>query len=1189
LNATVLLAVTLTLAVFGVLDTQRSSLLKKLGVGLLLGMAGVGVMSVSVEFQPGIFFDTRQALLAIAGLFFGLVPTVVAMIMTAATRLAEGGIGVAAGLASILVSGLVGLAWRAWRQDRLASMKWSELLLVGLVVHGLSVVGLLFGLHAGVFRSLVPGTLIPMVLLGSGTFVVLGKLLSERLAQEASVRALRESENRYRGLFDDSHAAMLVIDPSSGRIVECNDAAASYYGRPKAELCGRDMESFSAGEWPRDAVMQLCRGRDSSQRTLECRQRLADGSVRDVQMLIGPIEIHQQALLCAIINDVTEKKQAEQALRDTRARLDFALRSSGIAHWATSARAEQIEWSPEHVRIPGLENAPARWTRGEFMAQVLPEDRPALREVLDEAVASSAEFSHECRIRRADGEIGWLWIAGSPEAGETGRLSGVVQDITARKRGEEEARKLSQAVRQSAESIVIADVDGRIEYVNAAFTRVTGYSREEAVGRELRFLKSEQDPLGGHSAMWDTLTRGESWKGELQNRRKNGEEYFESAVVTPLRQADGLVTHYVAVMIDITENRRMADELQRHRSQLEQLVEQRTGELAAARRQAEAANRSKSSFLANMSHEIRTPMNAIIGLTYLARQASVSEAQAEQLQKIDEAGRHLLAIINDILDLSKIEAGKLELENESFELHKVLDGVAEIIRGAATEKGIQVHTDYDGMPMSLKGDVTRVRQALLNYASNAVKFTDSGDIHLRAQLLGQERDSIRVRFEVEDTGIGIEPEIIDVMFSAFEQADASTSRRFGGTGLGLAITRHLAQMMGGEVGVESVPGQGSRFWFTVRLGLDPGAEVADIPALAGDPAARLRTAHGGARVLLVDDNEVNRQITDYLLQSAGLCVATAGDGREALDRARCGEYELVLMDIQMPVMDGLQATSAIRRLPGWQTRPIIALTANAFAEDRQACKEAGMDDVVTKPVRPGTLYGVLLKWLSAASADGGAPAGPDAAEAPGMPATASILERLSGEAGVDISRMDSVLGGNAARYLDLLRTLEVTARETMHACGSGPCSCDVESLRAAAHKLKGSAGNLGVSGIAAGAARIESACRNAVDGAAPAEALQQAFALLETELERFSRVISTAASGPASSGRVFVGPGAAERELAELEALLSRQDAAAVDFVDNRRALVYSALGAGSEKLVTEVSNFEFGPALQTLKTLRGD
>ena len=382
----------------------------------------------------------------------------------------------------------------------------------------------------------------------------------------------------------------------------------------------------------------------------------------------------------------------------------------------------------------------------------------------------------------------------------------------------------------------------------------------------------------------------------------------------------------------------------------------------SARYQAEDANRAKSAFLANMSHEIRTPMNAILGLAHLLGREGLTPGQAERVSRIEEAAQHLLSLINDILDISRIEAGKLELEERDFDLHTLLEQVRSIAgAGAGAEaKGLRLEVQPGDVPRWLRGDDTRVRQALLNYAGNAVKFTQAGSIVLRARLLQEQQQRLLVRFEVQDSGAGVDARQLPRLFEAFEQADSSTTREHGGTGLGLAITRRLAELMGGVAGAQ-VLGNGSLCWFTAWLGRGAGTPRPEVPSARAD--AELRQRHAGTRVLLVEDNFVNREVAQALLHATGLEVDVAEDGAVAVEKAGQGRHALVLMDMQMPVMDGLQATQALRAMPHLHALPIVAMTANAFGEDRAACLAAGMNDFVSKPVEPQVLYATLLKWL----------------------------------------------------------------------------------------------------------------------------------------------------------------------------------------------------------------------------------
>ena len=462
------------------------------------------------------------------------------------------------------------------------------------------------------------------------------------------------------------------------------------------------------------------------------------------------------------------------------------------------------------------------------------------------------------------------------------------------------------------------------------------------------------------------------WQQEFRTPQADGSERWLYGNAIAQREADGSVLWH-GFLTDISRQRRDALELERYRHHLEELVEARTAALAEATEAAQAASLAKSAFLANMSHEIRTPMNAIIGLTYLAQSDAIEPEQQQRLQKVANAAEHLLSVINNVLDFSKIEAGKVQLERVEFTVDEVLDNIANMTLQGAAAKGLKVETDIAPALRGrvLLGDPQRITELLLNFAGNAVKFTDGGYVRLSAHHQGSASPQrLAVRFEVQDSGIGISAEAQARLFQDFEQADKSTTRRYGGTGLGLAICRRLAELMGGTVGVDSTPGQGSRFWF--QLNLEPAARTDEYEpeanTLTRSHTARERLAALAAtttrKVLLAEDNPVNQEVALALIGSTGLVVDVAADGQQAIDMVKTGDYALVLMDVQMPVMDGLDATRAIRELPQGAELPILAMTANAFDEERQRCLDAGMDDHVAKPVVAEQLFSTLYDWLS---------------------------------------------------------------------------------------------------------------------------------------------------------------------------------------------------------------------------------
>lgn len=671
----------------------------------------------------------------------------------------------------------------------------------------------------------------------------------------------------------------------------------------------------------------------------------------------------------------------------------------------------------------------------------------------------------------------------------------VVRDIDDRLRMESELRKLAQAVEQSPESIVITNLKAEIEYVNEAFLESTEYTWEEVIGKNPRFLQSGNTPPETFQSMWKALASGQAWQGEFFNKNKSGREFIEHAIITPIRSPNGTVTHYVAVNDDITEKNQLTQELEAHRHHLEELVGERTAQLAEAREKAELANKAKSVFLANMSHEIRTPMNAIIGLTHLLLREKPRHDQASRLTKIDTSAGHLLTIINDILDLSKIEAGKLTLEHSNFNLNELLDHIRSLFREELITKGLTIEVDVGDTPVWLKGDATRLRQALLNYVGNAIKFTEEGTIYMRTRVVEESNNQLMLRFEVEDPGIGVAADIMPGLFEAFEQADPSTTRVHGGTGLGLAITRRLVLMMSGEVGAESELGKGSKFWFTAKLGHGKRQISARPSAVAMDAERLLRDRYAGFRILLAEDNAINLEVAVALLTSVGLITDTAQNGRVAVDMARENDYDLILMDIQMPELDGLEAARLIRsaRDPraGNVTTPILAMTANVFKEDRLACLKAGMEDFIAKPVEPVNLFSTIVKWLPGLD---DTPTSRLPKESPTRKHTDNPVvpeeckQKTHQESAIDPEVLNRIFENDHDTQQDLLEKFVAQSDEIFSEFEVAYGKRDSDQIRFHSHKLKSSARTVGAHSLGDLCFALEKAARGSnwieIDGLA---------------------------------------------------------------------------------------------------------
>ena len=534
--------------------------------------------------------------------------------------------------------------------------------------------------------------------------------------------------------------------------------------------------------------------------------------------------------------------------------------------------------------------------------------------------------------------------------------------VNARRAMEASELRYRTAFQTTLDAIAITTLkDGCYLDVNRAFLDKLGYSSQELIGHSSLELNVWVDPQERQRFIQKIANGEHVLNFEARFRRKDGSEFWGIFSVSHM-ELNGQAC-LLSITRDVTASKLAQEELAEHRKHLEQLVEKRTAELSTAKEAAETANIAKSAFLANMSHEIRTPLNAITGMAYLIRRSGLSPGQSAQMDKLEAAGEHLLNIINAVLELSKIEAGKLALAEAPLRIESVFGNVLSMLNERARAKHLQLKSQLGEFSPNLLGDQTALQQALLNYSVNAIKFTETGSVSLRASVVDDQADSVLLRFEVEDTGIGIDAAVLPRLFSAFEQADNTTTRKYGGTGLGLAITRRLAELMGGSAGASSRIGQGSSFWFTARLRKQP------LPA--GEPPAPTMAsgqrvlAPGGApgRVLLVEDEPINRQVALMMLEDAGLTVDTAEDGVQALDCIERQKYDLILMDMQMPNMDGLETTRRIRRLPQGSTVPIIAMTANAFEEDRSRCLAAGMNDFIAKPVNPEHLLETIGRWL----------------------------------------------------------------------------------------------------------------------------------------------------------------------------------------------------------------------------------
>ncbi|WP_084461480.1 PAS domain S-box protein [Curvibacter gracilis] len=1151
-------------------------------------------------------------------------------------------------------------------------------------------------------------------------FVGLHEDITERMREREE---LARREWRLNALLDQQKAifdnAPPIVLASSGKLAEFNPAFVAMMKSSAEVLRGVSVHTVFGGREAYQAFLAKVRESWSRNEPVRIDWSLRRGdesfdvriSGRRVQM-----EGHEAASIW-VIEDLTDAQRAEKALHEAHDRLEIAQDAGRIGIFDIHLREPQAFWSRQLLDIYGLDDSPGYVSRDRWASLLHPDDAAQAVAQFQEALASDAsQYRNSWRIRRPDGEDRWVLNAGRIMRNEQGvpeRVVGVIVDIHDQKLLE--ARVAEQLVFQEVlvDTIPVPlfykGADGRYLGFNRAYEQAFGVRRQDLIGKtvlDLGYLSQ------AHRDLFDGMARrvlqgaaGEQLSLRLQYA--DGAWHDVLFWVRGFQRADGTPGGLIGTFVDITDQKRAQQDLLR------------------AKELAEEATELKSHFLANMSHEIRTPMNAIIGMAHLALRTGLTAQQRAYVDKIQQAGQHLLGVINDILDVSKIEAGRLGLESTPFQLDKVLENVADVVAHKATEKGLELICDVaPDVPDSLIGDPLRLGQILINYLNNAIKFTEQGEIEIVVRRVagpeGPSGPALTLRFEVRDTGIGLNEGQIGRLFQSFQQADASTTRRYGGTGLGLSICKSLAQLMGGEVGVQSQPGQGSVFWFTAQLQVGPGvprtllpdpdlrgrralvvddnqhaaAVLADLlkgmsfevsvahsgaQALAalgeaarenrpvevlvldwqmpgmdglevarrlpdlnlpllpwsvmvtgfgrdellesartlgvgevlvkpvnasqmfdalmrlmGQPHARPEaelppgssplealTPLRGARLLVVEDNELNQQVAAELLSDAGFVVELAGNGQQALAKLRQQPVDLVLMDMQMPVMDGLEATRAIRAQPDTRHLPVIAMTANAMAADRELCLAAGMNDHLAKPVNPDDLWRVLARWLK--------PTGRQPGPLPVREGDAIPVSLPTEIAGLDVSLGLKRVMGKRSLYRSMLDRFVAGQQATLRELPQALAAQDWPLAERLAHNLKGLAGNLGASALQQRAAELEGAIgrresAQALQGLS--EATLQWLAALLAELQAWL----SAQAGHPPAEPLAAPPQALEGPvlglLQHLRTLFVDNDSAALEVVKENAAMLRLALGDAFLAVEQKTLAFEFEQAIEALDAI---
>jgi PAS domain S-box-containing protein len=758
------------------------------------------------------------------------------------------------------------------------------------------------------------------------------------------------------------------------------------------------------------------------------------------------------------VADIHGRKIVEEELRRTAKSLAIAQKAGGIATFDVNVLTGDTVQSGNMREIVGvppdqpLPNLPL------WLELVHPEDRELVKHPLRVPGADGTAYQREYRIIRADGSVRWLnerGVAMHTITGDTARITGAIIDTTERKSAEaamlELEARLERAVRGTSDVLWEWDSVTDEIWIASRFREVLGYGERDplpATAQEFASYLHEEDVPRVDESVHKHLADGTPYDIEARMKSKSGA--YEWVRIRGVADTD-----------PTGQGRRISGSIQI-------ITEKKRTELALieATNAAAAASRAKSEFLANMSHEIRTPMNGVIGMTQLLADSRLTATQREYVEVIRSSGENLLALINDILDVSKIEAGRMDLEALDIDLRQIVASAITTLGASATAKGLALIADFrPDVPSTVRGDPLRLRQILFNLVGNALKFTSKGKVTVEVALESMDNGRPQVRFSVRDTGIGIAPDRLDRLFKSFSQVDSSTTRHFGGSGLGLSIVKRLTELMGGRVGVDSEVGRGSVFWFTAKFDRASASHASHKPAVP-DPAPATQAAPGsfaGAHVLLVEDNAVNQKVAQKYLEKLGITSDLARNGAEAVEAWQHGRYDLILMDCQMPVMDGFEASREIRRREqDGQHVPIVALTANALASDRSNCLAAGMDEHLPKPLELTKLEACFARYLAGRSFVARTPAQEKAAPA-----------ATDTDAPVDLRALRELVGNDDDFQRELVRTFIASGDTTLAQIVEALAANDFATLRKSAHSLKGASANIRAQALSLAAKNLE--------------------------------------------------------------------------------------------------------------------
>jgi PAS domain S-box-containing protein len=986
---------------------------------------------------------------------------------------------------------------------------------------------------------------------------IIGYLLigTDNTARKMEEVARRASEDRYRTLFEYAPDGIVIADPES-YYLDANESICRMLGYSHDELVGMHASDIVAPAEIQHIASALGKIKGG---TGYCRQwqfRRKDGSNFCAEVIGTTMP---DGNLLAMIHDVTERQKIEARFR----RL-MDSNAQGVMFW--NAKGEISEANDAFLDIVGYSRVDLQAGSIGWTAMTPSEFSDLDRRGLEEIAARGVCTPYETEYIRKDGTrapviVGAAAFENSPNEGVC-----FVLDITARKEIEAEQKKLDQRLRDqqfytrsliesNIDALMTTDPRGVITDVNRQMEALTGATRDELIGAPSESYFT--DPGRAQAGIKRVLIEGKITNYELTARACDGKLTVVSYNASTFHDRDGRLQGVFASARDITERKQYEETLHK------------------ATHKAERANSAKSEFLANISHEIRTPMNAVIGLTYLLEQTTLDARQSDYLAKAKVASKTLLGLLNNVLDLSKIEAGELIVESAPFSLQKLLREVTDVLAIQANAKGVGFEIDApNDLSDLLEGDATSLSQILANLVSNAIKFTERGSVKLRVRQLTATPQRVTLCFVVQDTGIGIATEVQARLFAPFAQADASITRRFGGTGLGLSIANRLVHLLGGEVSLVSAPGVGSEFKVVLDFALAPPSLPVNLDTSLAAPIA---SALLGLRVLIVDDSDINQEVAKRILELQGAQVELANDGEQALERLRAqpSMFDVVLMDVQMPILDGHEATRRIRLELGLTDLPIIALTAGALSSERQRGLEAGMDDFITKPFDALVLTNCILRHA-------GHPVDVRPPRIDAEPGTSGVLATPWPEIeGVDLADVRVRLSDDFDLFRSTFKAFlgEFTGPMTPPLFGDPVL---LAALRARMHKLKGVGGLLGAKKIQQLASAAEAACVELDFDRAMllSEELTSQLRALGQSAESVLSLSQRRVAGPTSSSDDRLDPQA----VTDLLALLRQQSLSAMDQFRSISPQLERSLGDGSFEFVRDlIENLRFSEAATAL------